>query len=106
MTGPLWQFVVAVAVLSAALVGLVRRLAVAHGVIDHPTNRSSHVTPTARGGGLGVIAAIVAACLSVDGTPHDARLLATLAAAIAVASVGWFDDRRGMPVRTRLLVHL
>ena len=48
------------AALSFVLVALVRKLAVRHGVLDHPTDRSSHAIATPRGGGLGLIVAVLA----------------------------------------------
>jgi UDP-N-acetylmuramyl pentapeptide phosphotransferase/UDP-N-acetylglucosamine-1-phosphate transferase len=93
---------VTVAGTSAVLVGLVRRLVVARGVIDHPSERSSHVTPTPRGGGLGAVVAILAALTTVGVTTRDVGLLAAVAGCSAVALVGWEDDRRGMPVWSKL----
>jgi UDP-N-acetylmuramyl pentapeptide phosphotransferase/UDP-N-acetylglucosamine-1-phosphate transferase len=94
------------AALAFVLVGIVRMLAVRHGVLDHPTERSSHATVTPRGGGLGVILTVLAlgvwsTTIRVDG----AALLLLLGAAV-VAAVGWLDDRRGLSVRTRLAVHV
>ncbi|MBO6734692.1 MAG: glycosyl transferase, partial [Roseitalea sp.] len=42
-----------------ALLALLRRAA----VLDHPNDRSSHVIPTPRGGGIAVIASIAVAAL-------------------------------------------
>ena len=51
----------AVAVVVAALTGVVRHLALRHELIDVPNPRSSHQTPTPRGGGLAIVAGIVVA---------------------------------------------
>ena len=93
------------AILAFLLVGLVRRLALRHGVLDHPTHRSSHVVATPRGGGLGLLLA----ALSLWGW-HASRTsavlpLALLVGAAIVAAVGWIDDRRGLSVRIRLGTH-
>ena len=48
-------FALASALAASVLVGVVRRVALRHGVVDHPTSRSSHAVPTPRGGGLGVL---------------------------------------------------
>jgi len=98
-------YVLFVAGLSASLVGIVRRIAVAHGVIDRPTHRSSHRTPTPRGGGLGVTVAIVIAFVGLDAPMGDPAVLAGIVGCVAVAAVGWFDDRRGLSIRIRLIVH-
>ena len=94
------------AVLAFVLVWMVRQLALRHGVLDHPTERSSHVTATPRGGGLGVVLAVIAlaAWRLPNGVELDVVLL--LLGAAAVATVGWLDDRRGLGVWTRLAVHV
>jgi len=74
-------------------------------MMDQPTSRSSHIVPTPRGGGLGIIAGLaaglVAACfLSAPVPPW--RLLAGTA---LMAAVGFADDRvRGLPATVRLLL--
>jgi len=96
---------IAGAALSFVLVGLVRQLALHHGVLDHPTERSSHATATPRGGGLGLILAVLLVAWPVTRSADWAVIL-LLAGAALVATVGWIDDRRGLAVPTRLAVHL
>jgi UDP-N-acetylmuramyl pentapeptide phosphotransferase/UDP-N-acetylglucosamine-1-phosphate transferase len=104
------EVLVRTAAISAAsalvLVGLVRRLALRHGVLDHPTQRSSHAIATPRGGGLGLVLAVLG--VSAWRATHPVRwtLLLLLVAAAAIALVGWLDDRRGLSVRARLVVHV
>lgn len=96
------------ALLSLALVGLVRRYALRREVLDHPSERSSHAVPTPRGGGLGVVLAFLAVAgvsLAGPGTPEPGLLLA-LGATIAVALIGWIDDHRPLAVAPRMLAHL
>ena len=102
--------VVVAAVLSALLVGIVRRDAVRRGLIDRPNDRSSHLTPTPRGGGLGLIVAIGSALVYAAGrvgfgSPEVNVALATLAVAL-VAVIGWVDDHGGAAVGVRLAVHV
>jgi UDP-N-acetylmuramyl pentapeptide phosphotransferase/UDP-N-acetylglucosamine-1-phosphate transferase len=94
------------AVAAVVLVGFVRRLTLRHGVLDHPTDRSSHLVATPRGGGLGLLLAILG--VSAWRTTHldSWTLVILLLAACAVALVGWIDDRRDLSVRTRLVVHI
>jgi UDP-N-acetylmuramyl pentapeptide phosphotransferase/UDP-N-acetylglucosamine-1-phosphate transferase len=85
-----------------ALIGLLRRRA----MLDRPNERSSHVVPTPRGGGIAVIGASVIAwlALAADGTLPPATIAVALAAAI-LALVSWLDDLRGLTPGVRLLAH-
>ena len=94
------------AVAAVVLVGLVRRLTLRHGVLDHPTDRSSHVVATPRGGGLGLLLAVLGVSAWRATHLDSWTLVILLLAACAVALVGWIDDRRGLSVRTRLVVHI
>jgi UDP-N-acetylmuramyl pentapeptide phosphotransferase/UDP-N-acetylglucosamine-1-phosphate transferase len=100
------EFILLVSASAAVLVGIVRRIAVMHGVMDLPTHRSSHDAPTPRGGGLGLIAVVIVAFAVLDRSTPSLTILASIAACAAVAAVGWFDDRRGLTVRTRFMVHV
>ena len=106
MSETLVRLAILAAALSFVLVGLVRRLAVRHGVLDHPSERSSHATATPRGGGLGLILAVLLLGGWQATRPIDWSALLLLAGAALVAIVGWIDDRRGLAVRTRLAVHV
>lgn len=94
--------------LSTWLTGLVRRLALSHGVLDVPNRRSSHQSAMPRGGGLAaVIAFTVALCvLAVRGTQSSAELSALTGGGIAVAAIGWLDDRRTISPLLRLCIHV
>jgi UDP-N-acetylmuramyl pentapeptide phosphotransferase/UDP-N-acetylglucosamine-1-phosphate transferase len=94
------------AVLAFALVGLVRQLALRHGVLDHPTDRSSHVTATPRGGGVGLVLAVLTISAWRATRPFDVAVALLLLGTALIAAVGWIDDRRGLGVRTRLSVHV
>lgn len=100
------RFAIEAATLALILVGLVRQVALRHGVLDHPTERSSHATTTPRGGGLGLLIAAVGTSLWQSARTLDWAVLLVLLGTAAVAAVGWIDDRRGLSVRTRLAVHL
>lgn len=86
--------------------GLVRRYAVKRAIVDVPNHRSSHTTPTPRGGGVGMLAGVYVAAVGLLATgvlsARDATAL--LGAAAMVAIIGWVDDRRGVPARYRALV--
>jgi len=71
--------------------------------MDHPNERSLHVKPTPRIGGLGILAGVGVAA----GWLAGAELLQpVLLAAFALAAVSVLDDVRGLPVALRFLAHL
>lgn len=93
---------------AALLTALVRRFALAHGVLDVPNSRSSHSTATARGGGLAIVATATAAMgvLAALGSMPPGLLLALGGGGLAVAAVGFADDHLSVPAGRRLAVHL
>jgi UDP-N-acetylmuramyl pentapeptide phosphotransferase/UDP-N-acetylglucosamine-1-phosphate transferase len=103
---PILTFAAAL-IASVAMVGLVRQYALRRDVLDHPGERSSHSTPTPRGGGAGLLAAwlLVIVPSLVRGWPGSWPLLASFAGVLAVAVIGWIDDHGGLPVRLRLMAH-
>jgi Fuc2NAc and GlcNAc transferase len=95
------------AALAWLLVGVVRRYALQQQIVDTPGPRASHTRPTPRGGGAGVVAALLAGSAFIVGTSDAGwRLALALAGILLVAVVGWLDDRRSLAVGPRLLVHL
>lgn len=73
-------------------------------IVDVPNHRSSHVRPTPRGGGIGLLIgllpALAAFALLTDRLPVWAPLIA---AALGLALVSWRDDLGHVPARWRLL---
>jgi len=84
----------------AACTPLVRRLAVAKGVVDHPGGHKSHAVAVPYLGGLAIMAGAVAAQLAVVGVPGRATIV--LLAAIGLGIVGAIDDRRNLHPVPRL----
>ncbi|MGH7704176.1 MAG: MraY family glycosyltransferase [Gemmatimonadales bacterium] len=100
--------VVAGAALSWWLTGVVRRYAIARALLDIPNPRSSHTTPTPRGGGLaiaGVALTGVALAGAMDPSSR-ATAIALGGGGLLVAWVGWLDDRRGLSAGSRVLVQV
>jgi Fuc2NAc and GlcNAc transferase len=98
----------ATAVAASALTGLLHRYAIRSGMLDRPNERSSHSLPTPRGGGVAIVIAsgiaILALALLRVVEPHLATAL--LGGGIAVAVVGFLDDRHHVSVRVRLAIHV
>jgi len=95
-------------VLALALTALVRRHALAHGVLDVPNDRSSHRVPTPRGGGIAIALSTLAASIWLlwRGALDLQLFLALTGGGIIVAFVGYLDDRRPLSARIRLAAHL
>lgn len=80
------------------------------GMVDQPGRRRSHRLPTPRGGGIGVVLALLVclpgALLSLPAPLPLDEVLATVAGLALIAAVGVWDDRRSLPALPRLLVQL
>jgi Fuc2NAc and GlcNAc transferase len=101
--------VLAISALAAAalLTQLVRAMAVGSGVVDIPNERSSHGVPTPRGGGLAIVLVMTAGVvvLWLRSAVRIELLWALVGGGLAVALVGFVDDRRSLSAATRLTVH-
>jgi Fuc2NAc and GlcNAc transferase len=101
-------FSLATAAFACAVTAAMLRLAPACQMLDVPNARSSHTAPTPRGGGVAIVVsflvalAILAALGQVEGRPA----LALWGSGLAVALIGFLDDRSHVPARWRFLVHL
>jgi Fuc2NAc and GlcNAc transferase len=94
-------------VMALVLTGVIRKLALAHGIMDIPNERSSHVNPTPRGGGVAIVvgASVAAIAMKLAGIVPPATLAIVVLGGGAVALVGFFDDRIHLSARVRLAVH-
>ncbi|GAB4176840.1 MAG: glycosyltransferase family 4 protein [Wenzhouxiangellaceae bacterium] len=79
-----------------------------HGLVDQPGPRRSHSRPVARGGGVAVAAALIAAVLvtGLAGYAPVPGLLPWLLGVIAFTLLGWADDHRPLSVAFRLQAQL
>lgn len=86
-----------------ALSALIVRLMIGAGRIDEPGPRSSHTSPTPKGGGVGILAAFVTG-LVLLGASHGASLALAglLAASCGLALVAFLDDLKDWPFWTKL----
>jgi Fuc2NAc and GlcNAc transferase len=94
--------------LSAWLTEWVRRVALARGILDSPNERSSHVNPTPRGGGIAIVVSSLAGMIVLAALGYmDARLAYALCGGgAAVALVGHLDDRGRIGIGGRFAVHI
>jgi UDP-N-acetylmuramyl pentapeptide phosphotransferase/UDP-N-acetylglucosamine-1-phosphate transferase len=93
----------AAAILSAALIALLRPLLQRYA-LARPNARSSHVVPTPQGAGIAVIAAALGVAAAGAALTGLAIPFAAFAATIFIALVGFADDLRPIPVLPRLLL--
>lgn len=99
---------VGIATASYVVVAQVRSLALER-MLDVPNERSSHSSPTPRGGGISIVilafpALLIAAFRSPAFGTRTATLMAVTSAGIAL--VGFWDDIRSLGARIRLLTHV
>ena len=99
----------AATILSAALTWASIRYAYRRQMIDHPGQRRSHDVPTPRGGGIGIVLAVIAGLVVIttagaNGQGYQASYL-LLGSITLVALVGWIDDHRGLDARWRIIAH-
>lgn len=108
MTSAIMVWGLAAFAVSAVLAGLTRRFVVSWGILDVPNDRSSHRQATPRGGGIAIAVTVSAALmiLALRGSIDHQLFWALLLGGLAVATVGFMDDRGGVPAGLRLTVHL
>lgn len=97
-----------VAILTAIITGWLRHYALSKGLMDVPNERSSHDTPTPRGGGLAIVTVFTGLSIILQPLTQIpwTMLNAVLGGGILVAGVGFMDDLGHVRARWRLLTHL
>ncbi len=72
------------------------------GVFDIPNERSSHVRPTPRGGGLGIISGTVLCSAIYALFTGDMKIFILVFMSLVIGMVGWIDDiKKGLNVGLR-----
>ena len=75
------------------------------GMLDQPGERRSHATATPRGGGIGIVVAILVALGMLGWSQADPSWWWMAAGLMLVAGVGWWDDHRPLSIAVRLAAH-
>lgn len=85
------------------VLGWLRRRA----ILDRPNARSAHSVPVPRGGGLGLMAALLPALavLWLSREPASWHAWGVSAGVLLLAAISWVDDRRSLHALPRLLAH-
>lgn len=100
MTTALLAGVIAL-VVSLASQLVIRPILIHRSIVDTPNHRSMHVTPTIRGGGIGVAIAVAAGLGTAAVLLHSLPLWIVAAVAVVNAAIGAVEDVAGLPVRVR-----
>lgn len=90
---------------SITLTLCLRTLAESTGTLDIPNERSSHIRPTPRGGGISFVLVTLAVAVYVAMVGPAVEFGTYAICALAVAAVSLIDDVRHLPAGIRLLVH-
>lgn len=100
-----WPLLLGASVLGTWLaLGYARR----RSLLDAPGERRSHAIPTPRGGGIAVIAILLATGVFMAWRQQhlSAFWMAFSLGMFLVGGVGWWDDHRPLSARLRLVVHV
>ncbi|HGA2317537.1 TPA: glycosyltransferase family 4 protein [Pseudomonas putida] len=94
-------------VLSYFLTAVLRRYALSQSLLDVPNARSSHSTPTPRGGGVAIVMTFMAALVVLGGLGQmpASVCLGLGGGGLLVAIIGFLDDHGHIAARWRLLGH-
>lgn len=101
-------FIFSIAITSSYfLTRQVRNYALKKNVLDIPIDRSSHTTPTPRGGGIGIVLSFLSGLLLLEhfGKISENLTIAIEGGGVLIAIIGWMDDIRSLPARWRFLIH-
>lgn len=95
-------------IFSLTMTWVMRNYAIRKNIMDIPNQRSSHVIPTPRGGGMAIVLAFTLAVCALGATKLIAANLAfaLLGGGIAIAAVGYIDDLYKVAARWRFGAHL
>jgi UDP-N-acetylmuramyl pentapeptide phosphotransferase/UDP-N-acetylglucosamine-1-phosphate transferase len=75
-------------------------------ILDQPNQRSSHVAPTPRGGGIAILLVIVAASFWMRRAYQDHLMWLAPLVAVWVGLISWVDDVRGLSAAVRFVTHI
>lgn len=100
------MIILIITLLAWVLTAGVRHHAAALQLLDIPNERSSHVSPTPRGGGVAIVLAALLGGSFLAWQQGDAQWWALAGLSMSIAVLGLWDDVRSLSARLRLLVHL
>lgn len=86
-------------------VEIFRRWSLRREILDIPNERSSHKTPTPRGGGLAIVAVCLFFYAVYAGFLKGNFSYGYFTGALLIALVSWFDDLKSLPSVLRFFIH-
>jgi len=94
-------------IISVMMTGFTRKYSLRKKIMDVPNERSSHLIPTPRGGGVAVILVFLLATLWLGFSGNIDRNLtfALIGGGLLVAVMGYFDDVYTIKIRYRIGMH-
>jgi Fuc2NAc and GlcNAc transferase len=103
----IWLVFAFAALASYVLTGTLRSYALKRSLLDTPNARSSHTTPTPRGGGMAIVIMFLALILVLWhwGSVDEPLAFALLGTGSGIAALGFADDHGHIAARWRLLGH-
>lgn len=87
------------------LVGFILRSA-SSKMLDVPNERSSHVRPVPRGGGMAIALLAIAGWSMVLASSFSWAALSLLVGGVLVAGISWLDDLHTLSSRSRFAIHI
>ncbi|MBI5945850.1 MAG: glycosyltransferase family 4 protein [Chloroflexi bacterium] len=91
-------------ILSYILVHLIRRRVVKGQLLDHPNDRSMHLMPTPRGGGLAIVVIVLVTAIWFARETDLTHSLIYITCGVVIAWMGWRDDVQSLSHRFRFAV--
>ena len=104
----MWVIFGAMALAAALVSAILTRVMIGAGVSDIPDHRSSHSEVTPTSGGVGILSAVILACVAFyfGGRHHGYAFpyFSILALIIAIGVLGLIDDRRTVPSKLKFVL--
>jgi len=94
-------------VISVVVTGSLQKYALHRSLIDVPNERSSHLTPTPRGGGLSIVLVLLL-CIGVLFLTEQLQKDIAIALGVGgffVSVIAWIDDHRHIPALWRAMAY-
>jgi Fuc2NAc and GlcNAc transferase len=92
------------ATFSSLFVHLILHYAHKRQILDHPNERSSHVMPTPRGGGLAIVLLVTGTAIASIKEADFNHVIVYIVCGIVIAFLGWRDDISSLSPKIRFIV--